>query len=144
MTINLEFQRDWPVFVRSRHNTFTVRGIEYKYNDFFPWKELSIPEESVALWFKADLLYHNSELEKQNKVGDRLSEFDKNGLEKIVAALNVLVKQRTNSLAEYNQKKVKQSAIDEKQRGLLRSWLRNNRWAEDEFFSIRDKMLDEA
>jgi hypothetical protein len=97
----------------------------------------------VALWFKADLLYHNSELEKQNKVGDRLSEFDKNGLEKIVAALNVLVKQRTNSLAEYNQKKVKQSAIDEKQRGLLRSWLRNNRWAEDEFFSIRDKMLDE-
>ena len=143
MTISLEFQRDWPVFVRSRYNTLTIRGVEYKYNDFFPWKELSVPEESVLMWFKADILYHNSELEKQNKVGDRLSEFDKADLEKIVARLNVLVKQRTNSTNEYNAKKVKQSAIDEKQRGLLRSWLRNNRWAEEEFYTIRDEMLGE-
>lgn len=143
MTITLEFQRDWPVFVRSRYDPFRIRNIEYGYNDLFPWKELSIPEEHVAMWFKTGLLYHNSELEKQNKVGDRLSEFDKAGLEKLVARLNVLVKQRTNSTNEYNAKKVKQSSIDEKQRGLLRSWLRNNRWAEEEFYAIRDEMLGE-
>jgi len=143
MTISLEFQRDWPVFVRSRYDPFRIRQIEYGYNDFFPWKELSVPEEHVAMWFKTGLLYHNTELEKQNKVGDRLSEFSKADLETIVARLNLLVKQRTNSTNEYNTKKVKQSAIDEKQRGLLRSWLRNNRWAEEEFYVIRDEMLGE-
>ena len=141
MTISLEFQYDWPLFVRSRHYDITWKDKTFTYGDHIPWKECNIPEEVVKNWFKGDLVYHDTELEKQNKVGDRLSELDGNGLEKLVSDLNVLVKKRTNSTAEFTAKRCKQSKIDDKQRGLIRSWLRINRWAEDEFYAIRDKLL---
>ena len=142
MTISLELQKDWPTFVRSRHTTITWKGKQYKYQDHLPWKELHIPEDTIKNWFAVDLLYHDTELEKQTKVGDRLSEFDQQGLDKLVDAINVVVKRQTNSTNEFQQKKCKKSKIADKQRGLIRSFLRVNRWIEDEFYEIRDKMLE--
>ena len=52
------------------------------------------------------------------------------------------VKARTNSTAEYTSKKVKQSKIEEKQKALVRSFLRHNRWIEEKFYEIRDNILD--
>ena len=142
MTISLDFQHDWPVFVRTRYKKITWKGKEYTYQDHLPWRELNIPEDVIRNWFKAEVVYHDTELEKQTKIGDRLSEFDQQGLDKLVDAINVVVKRQTNSTNEFQQKKCKKSKIADKQRGLIRSFLRVNRWIEDEFYEIRDKMLE--
>lgn len=141
--ISFEFQKDWPIFVRSRYDKVIYKGKEFEYQYHIPWKEMNIPEEVVKAWFLADLVYHDTDLEKETKVGDRLSEFDGSDLKKIVDSLNTILKQRTNSTNEFNSKRCRQSTIDDKQRGLIRSWLRSNRWAEDDFFAIRDKLLGE-
>jgi hypothetical protein len=141
--MSTEFQYDWPVFVRSTHTPVIIKGREFKYQDHIPWKELNIDPQIIKTLFTADKLYHNTDLEKQTKIGDRLSEFDSNGLEKLVDAINVIVKKRTNSTNEFQQKRCKKSRIDDKQRGLIRSFLRSNRWIEEEFYQIRDEMLGE-
>lgn len=136
-----DFQVYTPVFVRSRHKTITWRGNTYNYNQQVPWRELNIPEENVRIWFKYDMLYHNPELEKENQVGDRLGELSSSQLETLYNLLNAKIKSLTNSNSEYNKKKVRRSKIDERQRALIRTWLRNNEWAEDYFYEIRDDIL---
>ena len=142
MTIK-DLQYNIPLFVRSRHRTITWKGKSWKYNDYIPWQELGIPLDIVRTWFAIDLVYHNEELEAQTKVGDRLSEMDSEQLRKLVEAINVQVRKRTNSAAELKAKRCKMSRIDEKQRGLIRSFLRNNKWIEDEYYDIRDSILDQ-
>jgi hypothetical protein len=97
---------------------------------------------AVSSLYLTGYLYHNTELEVETKVGDRLNEMNTLQLERLVTLLNAEVKARTNSVTEYTAKKCKQSKIDDKQRGLLRSFLRNNRWIEDRFYEIRDDILD--
>lgn len=138
-----DFQLNVPVFVRARHKNIIWKGKTYGYNSQIPWQEIGIPEDTVRAWFGIDLVYHNSELEKQNKVGDRLEELSGVKLEKLYNLLNAEVKKRTVSKTEYNQKKVKFSKIDQKQRALIRTWLRGNAWAVDIFHELRDQILGE-
>jgi len=61
----------------------------------------------------------------------------------LVGLLNAEIKSNTNSTTEYTEKKVKQSKLDAKQRALLRSYLRNNKWIEGKFYEIRDGILQD-
>jgi hypothetical protein len=138
----LGWQIDWPLFVKV---PFHSEGHEWKKGDHYPWRTIGfsgVKEESVARLYNSGYLYHNPELEKETKVGDRLNEMNKAQIETLVGLLNAEVKSNTNSTAEYNAKKCKISKIEEKQRGLVRSFLRNNSWVQDRFYEIRDQILD--
>lgn len=137
----LDFQYNIPVFVRNFHKEIIWKNHKWTYNQHIPWQELGIPVDVVRTWFAIDLVYHNPELEKQTKVGDRLQELDKNQLDALVNGLNAVVKSKTVGTQEFNAKKCKKSTIEEKQRGLLRSFLRNNNWIDEEFHKIRDSIL---
>lgn len=143
MTTSIEFQYDWPVFVRSRHYPIIVNGKVFEYQDHVPWKEMGVSEDIVKTWFISSLAYHNTDLEVQTKVGDRLSEMNGQQLETLVDRMNVIIRSRTNSTNEFQAKRCKKSKIDDKQRGLIRSFLRANRWIEEDFFSIRKDILGE-
>lgn len=132
--IYLSWQIDWPLFVKLPFGDF-------KKGDHFNWLQLNVDPSRVAQLYATGFVYHNKELEKETKIGDRLEELEGADLEKLVMLLNAEVKARTNSTNEYQAKKCKQSKIDAKQRGLLRSFLRNNRWIEEKFFEIRDSIL---
>lgn len=136
----LGWQIDWPVFVK---RPFTSDGKQWETQEHYNWLNRGLGSESVASLYIQGFIHHNRELEKQAKVGDRLSELTGPQLDKLIGLLNAEVKANTNSTKEYNDKKVKQSKIDAKQRALLRSYLRNNRWIEDKFFEIRDGILED-
>ena len=93
--------------------------------------------------YAAGYLYHNQDLEKENKVGDRLSEMNTDQLYTLVGLLNGEVKKRTTSAEELKNKRCRQSKIDDKQRGLLRSFLRKNPWITEDFYKFRDDILGE-
>tara|TARA_R100000541_G_scaffold58487_1_gene69793 strand:- start:224 stop:508 length:285 start_codon:yes stop_codon:yes gene_type:complete len=93
--------------------------------------------------YASGYLYHNKDLEKENKVGDRLSEMNTEGLYSLVGLLNSEVKKRTTSAEELKNKRCRQSKIDDKQRGLLRSFLRKNPWITEDFYRFRDNILGE-
>ena len=131
----LGWQMDWPVFVK-------IPFSGYQQGDHFDWVAKNVDPARVAQLYSTGQIYHNKELEKETKVGDRLEEMDGPQLESLVRLLNTEVKARTNSTNEYNSKKCKQSKIEAKQRALLRSFLRNNRWIEEKFFELRDGILD--
>jgi hypothetical protein len=131
----LGWQIDWPVFVK-------IPFSGYNQGDHFDWVTKGIEPYRVAQLYSTGQIYHNKELEKETKVGDRLEEMDATQLESLVRLLNTEVKGRTNSTSEYTAKKCKQSKIEAKQRALLRSFLRNNRWIEEKFFEVRDSILD--
>jgi len=131
----LGWQVDWPLFVK-------VPFGDWKKGQHYDWRKHNIDPSRVAINYVTGLVYHNTDLEVETKVGDRLNEMNTLQLDRLVTLLNAEVKSRTNSVTEYTAKKCKQSKIDDKQRGLLRSFLRNNRWIEDKFYEIRDNVLD--
>lgn len=135
----LGWQMDWPVFVKM---PFTADGKDWQKGEHFNWLNRNIRPEAVAQLYSTNFIYHNKELEVETKVGDRLGEMDTAQLGKLVALLNAEVKAKTNSTSEFNAKRCKQSKIDDKQRGLIRSFIRNNRWIEDFFYETRDNILD--
>lgn len=135
----LGWQIDWPLFVKI---PFTADGEEWEQGEHFNWLNRNIDPSAVCRLYDTGLLYHNKELEVETKVGDRLNEMSTAQLDRLVTLLNAEVKSRTNSVTEYTAKKCKQSKIDDKQRGLVRSFLRNNRWVEDKFYELRDSILD--
>lgn len=135
----LGWQIDWPLFVKT---PFTADGEEWEQGEHFNWLNRGIDPLAVSRLYSTGFLYHNTELEVETKVGDRLNEMTTAQLDRLVTLLNAEVKSRTNSVTEYTAKKCKQSKIDDKQRGLVRSFLRNNRWIEDKFYEIRDSILD--
>jgi hypothetical protein len=133
--IYLSWQIDWPLFVK-------VPFGDHKRGEHYNWLHMNVEPPRVAQLYASGFLYHNKELEKEIKVGDRLEEMDSAQLDKLVLLLNVEVRNRTNSTSEFTAKKCKQSKIDAKQRGLIRSFLRNNRWIEEKFYETRDNILD--
>ena len=135
---HLGFQVDWPVFVKQG---FSGNGKIWKQGEHFNWLELGIDQAKVAMMYDYSNLYHNSELEVQNKVGDRLSEMAGPQLATLVGLLNAEVKSRTSSNTEFDKKKCKKSTLDDKQRGLVRRFLNNSSWIMDDFYRIRDGIL---
>lgn len=134
----LGFQVDWPVFVK---NTFSAASKNWARGEHFNWQERRLDQYKVYTMYAAGYLYHNNELEKQNKVGDRLSEMNSEQLLTMVTLLNGVVKKRTSTAQEFQDKRCRQSKIDDKQRGLIRSWLRKNTWVEDDYYKFRDQVL---
>ena len=121
----------------------SANGRNWKRGDHFNWAERGLDQDKVASLYVSGYLYHNTELEVQNKVGDRLSELAGKELETLVNLLNVEVRNRTSSKSEFEAKKCKKSKIDDKQRGLIRRFLNSNRWISEDFYEIRDKVLAE-
>ena len=136
----LGWQVDWPVFIKT---PLSANGRNWKRGDHFNWAERGLDQDKVASLYVSGYLYHNTELEVQNKVGDRLSELAGKELETLVNLLNVEVRNRTSSKSEFEAKKCKKSKIDDKQRGLIRRFLNSNRWISEDFYEIRDKVLTE-
>jgi len=137
---HLGFQVDWPVFVKM---PLSADGKEWKRGDHFNWLERSIDEQKVAVLYASGYIYHNKELEVQNKVGDRLSEMNSEKLASLVNLINAEVKSRTSSTSEFESKRCKKSTIDDKQRGLIRRFLLTNRWITEDFYKMRDSILGE-
>lgn len=131
----LGWQIDWPLFVKVPFEG-RDRG------EIYDWVKNDTDPSRVAQLYASGFLYHNTELEKDNKVGDRLIEMDQGQLDTLVRLLNAEVKMLSNSTAEYTSKKCKQSKIEDKQRAFVRNFLRHNRWVEDKFYEIRDSILD--
>lgn len=137
----LGFQLDWPVFVKI---PFVADGKQLKKGEHFNWVGMhNITEEKVVILYSSGYLYHNRELEVQNKVGDRLSEMNGPKLDNLVNLLNVVVKDRTSSTTEFERKRCKKSKLDDKQRGLIRRFLNANHWVMEDFYRIRDSILDD-
>ena len=137
---HLGFQVDWPLFVKI---PFSGNGKNWERGDHFNWLELGIDQYKTYTLYSIGSVYHNSELEVQAKVGDRLSEMSGQQLETLVQLLNVEVKSRTSSANEYQTKRCKKSTIEDKQRGLVRRFLNGNRWITEDFYAIRTKILGE-
>ena len=107
----LGFQVDWPVFVK---NTFSAANKNWARGEHFNWQERRLDQYKVYTMYAAGYLYHNTELEKENKVGDRLSEMNSEQLLTMVTLLNGVVKKRTSTAQEFQDKRCRQSKIDDK------------------------------
>ena len=134
----LGFQVDWPVFIKI---PFTADGKQWKKSEHFNWAERGIETKNAATLYAQGFIYHNTELAKANKVGDRLGEMSKDDLYSLVVQLNNIVKKQTTTTKEFNNKKCKQSKIEDKQRGLIRRFLNHNPWITEEYYEIRDHIL---
>ena len=131
-----------PLFVRSRHKTIKFKGKEWFYNQYFPWQELGMPEDKIRILFDIGMVYHNENLEKEVKVGDRLVEINDEDILKLIRLTNSELKKRAANDTEFGRIKIKQSKIRDKQIGLIRSWM--NRFptlADEVMFPIRDDIL---
>lgn len=137
---HLGWQVDWPVFIK---RPVSADGKNWKAGEHFNWLERGIEGHKVASLYVTNFIYHNEELEVQNKVGDRLSELNSKQLSTLVGLLNSEVKDRTSSKNEFETKKCKASKIDGKQRGLIRRFLNGNTWVTEIFYDLRDKALGE-
>tara|TARA_R110001592_G_scaffold159171_1_gene390417 strand:+ start:158 stop:583 length:426 start_codon:yes stop_codon:yes gene_type:complete len=135
---HLGWQVDWPIFVKL---PLLADSKNWKRGEHFNWLERGMQQDKIATLYASGYLYHNTELEVQNKVGDRLSEMAGKQLETLVNLLNAEVKSRTSSTSEFEAKKCKKSKLDDKQRGLIRRFLNNNSWVTEDFYTIRDKIL---
>lgn len=136
----LGWQVDWPVFVKI---PFPSHGKIWKAGEHYNWFDLDVDPSRVQILYSTGLIFHNKDLEVQNKVGDRLSELAGKQLQTLVNLLNAEVKKRTSSASEFAAKKCKSSKIDDKQRGLIRRFLNSNNWIVEDFYEIRDKILND-
>ena len=135
----LGFQVDWPVFVKT---PFQSANRFWKRGESFPWAEMNLDQKAVATLYASGYIYHNPELEKETKVGDRLAELGPKDLKSLVIQLNDIVKRRTTTAEEFKQKRCRQSTIADKQRGLIRRFLRANAYIVEDFYRIRDDIID--
>ena len=137
----LGWQVDWPLFVKI---PFSSGGRNWTKGEEFKWAELSVEQDRVAKLYSISYVHHNPALEAQNKVGDRLHEMNSSQLHSLVIQLNAELKSRTVSQKDYDKNRCRQSKIDNKQRGLIRRWLYSNKWSEEIYYDLRDKILGEV
>ena len=101
-------------------------GSEMCIRDSLPWKEMNIDQDTVHIMYNVGKLYHSPEQEVSMQVGDGLEVVDADGLKQIVDDYNLRVKAITKTELEFKRRKCPSSKIADKQRGLIRSWRRNN------------------
>jgi hypothetical protein len=134
--IYLGWQVDWPLFVK-------VPFGDWKRFQHYNWIDRDIAPERVASLYASGFLHHNKALEGDNKVGDRLNEMTIDQLDTLVNLINAKVKDYTNSVKEFNDRRCKKSRILDKQRGLIRRFLYSNSWITNDFYKYRDQVLGE-
>tara|TARA_R110002049_G_scaffold114770_1_gene266120 strand:+ start:320 stop:715 length:396 start_codon:yes stop_codon:yes gene_type:complete len=118
----MPMQFDRPLFVKQEFNS---AGRDWKKNDEYKWKELSIDENKVLQLYALNFLHHNSELETKINTGDGLEALNIVSLHGLVDTINKKVESKTTSKADFARNKCKKSKVVDKQRGLIRSWRRN-------------------
>jgi hypothetical protein len=122
-----------PVFVKFPQGV-NFGGTKYKKSQEVPWVYLGIDEERIRILVQNDFLYHNYELEEQNKVGDGLQQMSFDQLKTLYGLLNSEVKNRCSTKEEFNKNKIKNSLMENRLRANFRSWLyQNKEWAKDLF-----------
>ena len=134
--IYLGWQVDWPLFVK-------VPFGDWKRFQHYNWIDRDIAPERVASLYASGFLHHNKALEGDSKVGDRLNEMTIDQLDTLVNLLNAKVKEFTNSVKEFNDRRCKKSRILDKQRGLIRRFLYSSNWTTEDFYKYRDQVLGE-
>ena len=144
----LGFQETKPVFVKT---PFAAFGKQWKPGEEFNWMVQPCKEEDwdrirkrIQQFYKLGKIHHDSAREVEQKVGDRLGELNTEKLQSLVRQVNAVVKKRTTTSKEFQDKRLKQSKIEGKQRGLIRAWLNRNPWASEEFYEIRDALLNDT
>lgn len=126
--LNKPFQYDRPVFIRI---PFFTRQKQWNHGEHFPWKEMNMPEDKILTLYNHGFLVHSEEQTVKMQVGDGLEVLDAEGLKEIVEDYNKRVKAITKTEYELKRRRCPSSLIAEKQRGLIRSWRRNNlEWLE--------------
>tara|TARA_R100001377_G_scaffold43808_2_gene24870 strand:+ start:12636 stop:13031 length:396 start_codon:yes stop_codon:yes gene_type:complete len=120
---NFPFQIDRPTFVKV---PFTAAGKAWQRGDHFPWKELAVDGNKVRILYNQRTLMHDSTKEVGMKVGDGLEALDSDGLSGLVDTINKKVKDNCPTTREYDLKRCRKSRLADKQRGMIRSWRRNN------------------
>lgn len=121
MLHKMPFQFDRPVFIKI---PFNAAGRDWKLQEEFKWKELSIDSTKVQTLYNNGFIYHNTDLEISSRVGDGLEAMDIETLSALVDNINKKVKEHSKNELEYNRRRCKKSKIPDKQRGLIRSWRR--------------------
>ena len=119
----IPFQIDRPVFIRI---PFQMRGKVWDREEHLPWKELNLDQDTIHVLYNSGQLYHSDEQEVSMKVGDGLEALDSEGLQQIVDDYNDRVKKIVTVQSQFLRRKCPSSKIATKQRGLIRSWRRNN------------------
>jgi hypothetical protein len=115
-------QHDQPLFVRI---PFTSGGHSWEAEDHFPWREMLVSSDRVAILYREGYLIHNGELAGQMKVGDGLEAAGIEALHAIVDEYNKRIKAVVKHQTELERRKAKKSTLRSKQMGLIRNW-RNN------------------
>lgn len=136
----LGLQIDWPLFV---HKPFEAGGKHWEKGEYFNWPYNNIEPRRVATLYRSKYVHHDKAKEKENKVGDRLNEMTHDQLLTVYEQLNVIMKRRCSTNEEYKKKRCKGSKIDDKQRGLIRQFLRNTKDIQEDYEQIRDYVLGE-
>lgn len=111
-----------PVYIKT---PFSASGRDWKGDERFNWEFYQIPIETVKTLFDYDFLKHSDVLEEktvERQIGDGLSDLSIDELQGLVTTINRKVREKTNSLTEYNRKKCHTSKIKDKQIGLIRRW----------------------
>lgn len=119
----MPFQIDRPVFVRI---PFQMRGKTWDREEHLPWKEMNLDQDTIHVLYNSGQLYHSTDQEVSMQVGDGLEAIDSVGLQQIVDDYNKRIKAVTATDAIFLRRKCPSSKIATKQRGLIRSWRRNN------------------
>lgn len=117
------FQLDRPIFVRIE---FSARNKTWKVGDHLPWREMNLPQDKIQILFNNGFLIHSDESENLMQVGDGLEALDSEGLQQIVDDYNKRIKAVCTVDSHFLRRKCPSSRIATKQRGLIRSWRRNN------------------
>lgn len=121
--ISTPFQYDRPVFIRI---PFFARGKNWTHGQHFPWCEMNMPQDKIHILYNHGHLVHDANQETALVVGDGLEAVDLDGLKQIVDDYNKRVKEVVKTELDYKRRKCPSSTVADRQRGLLRSWRRNN------------------
>lgn len=114
-------QLDQPLFVRI---PFDARGRSWKQGDHFPWKEMAVDENKVYILYRERYLIHNEKAEAEQLLGDGLETMDLEMLQNLVSDYNKRIKLHSQSVPDFERRKVKTSLSREKQIALIRTWKR--------------------
>lgn len=139
MNLANTWQKTLPVFVKY---PFSANGKDWERGERFNWAERSLEEYKVERLFYAGFIYHNPDLEVEQKTGDRLNELNRKQLDSLVRLTNKDVEKKTNSAVEFKKKKIRFSKIDDKQRTHIRMWMHRFPEFEEDFLKHREYVLD--
>jgi len=118
-----QLQLDRPIFVRI---PFEARNKTWAVGQHLPWREMNMPQDTIQILFNQGFLIHDEESETLMQVGDGLEAIDVEGLHQIVDDYNKRIKAVVPNDTAFIRRKCPTSKIATKQRGLIRSWRRNN------------------